>query len=192
MIIIGITGTLGAGKGTVVDYLVQNQGFKHFSVREFLIEEIKKRGMEVNRDSMVLVANELRASHTPWYIVEQLYLKAKESGQNCVIESIRTPGEVEMLAKQANFHLFAVDADPKTRYNRISLRKSETDSITYEEFIHNEQREMTSTDPNKQNISKCIEMSEYTFYNNVSIEELYDQINTYLTKIIKPWKNQNT
>jgi dephospho-CoA kinase len=168
----------------VVDYLVQNLGYKHYSVREFLTEEIIKRGMEVNRDSMVLVANDLRARHTPWYIVEQLYLKAKESGQNCVIESIRTPGEVELLAKQDNFHLLAIDADPKIRYDRISIRKSETDSIGFDEFIQNEQREMTSTDPNKQNISKCIEMSERTFYNNSSIDELYHQINTYLTKII--------
>lgn len=41
MIIIGITGTLGAGKGTVVEYL-KTKGFKHFSVREFLTQEIKK------------------------------------------------------------------------------------------------------------------------------------------------------
>ena len=184
MIIIGLTGTLGAGKGTVVDYLVQNMRYKHYSVREFLTEEINKRGLDVNRDSMVLVANELRAIHTPWYIVEQLYLIAKKSGHNCVIESIRTPGEVELLAKQENFHLLAIDADPMIRYKRISLRNSETDSISYDEFIQNEQREMTSTDPNKQNISKCIEMSERIFYNNTTIDELYDQINTYLTKII--------
>ena len=184
MIIIGLTGTLGAGKGTVVEYLVQKLGYMHYSVREFLTEEIKKRGLDVNRDSMVLVANDLRTRHTPWYIVEQLYLKAKQSEQNCVIESIRTPGEVEMLAKQPNFHLLAIDADPVVRYNRISMRNSETDSISYDEFIQNENREMTSSDPNKQNISKCIEMSERTFTNNDTIEELYHQISTYLTKII--------
>jgi len=184
MIIIGLTGTLGAGKGTVVDFLIQKLGYHHYSVREFLTNEIKRKGLEVNRDNMVSVANELRARYSPSYIVEQLYTKAKDSGQNCVIESIRTPGEVEMLAKQPNFHLFAVDADSKTRYNRISIRNSETDSITYEEFFQNEQREMNSDDPNKQNISKCIEMSEHTFFNNDSIEELYHQINKYLTKII--------
>ena len=44
MIIIGITGTLGAGKGTIVDYLVQEKGFKHYSVRNYLIKEIEKGG----------------------------------------------------------------------------------------------------------------------------------------------------
>ena len=37
--IIGITGTLGAGKGAVVEFLKQKD-FKHYSVRNFLIEEI--------------------------------------------------------------------------------------------------------------------------------------------------------
>ena len=97
MLIIGITGTLGAGKGTIVDYLIEEKGFKHFSVRAFISEEIKKRGMEVNRDSMTSVANDLRAQHSPAYIAEQLYEKAIKSKKNSVIESLRTSGEVELL-----------------------------------------------------------------------------------------------
>ena len=49
MIIIGITGTLGAGKGTIVDYLVKEEGFDHYSVRGFLLEEMKKMGMPCSR-----------------------------------------------------------------------------------------------------------------------------------------------
>ena len=80
MITIGITGTLGAGKGTIVDYLVQQRGFVHYSVRAFITEEIKRRGLEVNRDTMTLVGNDLRAQHSPSWIVEQLYEKAAASG----------------------------------------------------------------------------------------------------------------
>ena len=63
MIIIGITGTLGAGKGTIVDYMVNNLNFVHYSVRGFISEEIKRRGLEVNRDNLTAVANDLRASN---------------------------------------------------------------------------------------------------------------------------------
>ena len=87
MITIGITGTLGAGKGTIVDYLQKAKGFAHYSVRAFLIDEIKRRGLEVNRDSMTLVGNDLRAQHSPSWIVEQLYHQAQASG--CVIVKYR-------------------------------------------------------------------------------------------------------
>ena len=60
MKIIGITGTLGAGKGTIVDYLTKHHKFQHFSVREYLSKIIKSRGGEVNRDSLVATANEER------------------------------------------------------------------------------------------------------------------------------------
>ena len=176
MIVIGITGTLGAGKGTIVDYLVNEKGFEHFSVREFISEEIKHQGMPVNRDSMVLVANGLRAAHSPSYIVDCLFDKAVLTGKNCVIESIRTPGEVESLKKRGNFKLIAVDARPELRYKRILLRNSETDQVSFKTFQEDEMREMDLGDPNKQNLRRCIEMADYVFNNDSSINVLIQKV----------------
>ncbi|MCF8364626.1 MAG: AAA family ATPase [Bacteroidales bacterium] len=176
MIIIGITGTIGAGKGSIVDFLKEKKNFRHYSVRGFLIDEILKRGQKVDRDSMTDVANELRAKNSPSYIVDCLYEEAVKSGQNCVIESIRTPGEVLSLRSKENFNLFAVDCDPQIRFERIKTRASETDQVDYETFISNEKREMTTDDPNKQNLQKCIEMADYVFDNSGTIGELFDQV----------------
>lgn len=183
MITLGITGTLGAGKGTIVDYLVQQKGFVHYSVRAFITEEIQRRGLAVNRDTMTQVGNDLRAQHTPSWIVEQLYQQAAASGCNCIIESIRTPGEVTALRGKPNFYLFAVDADAKVRYERVVLRGSETDHIDYDTFLANEQREMQSDDPNKQNLSFCIREADYRFDNGGSIEQLHQQVEEVLQKI---------
>lgn len=174
--IIWITWTLWAGKWTIVDYLVQNKWFAHLSVRAYLIQEIEKRWMPVNRDSMVEVANDLRAKYGPSYIVEELYKQAKETGKDCIIESIRAEWEALALKWKDKFLLFSIDADPKIRYDRVVLRWSETDKISYDEFIMNEQREMENTDPTKQNLSKCIALSDYVFTNNGTLEELHDQI----------------
>ncbi|NVO03937.1 MAG: AAA family ATPase [Bacteroidetes bacterium] len=182
MIIIGITGTIGAGKGTIVDFLIE-KGFVHYSVRTFITQELNRRGIEVNRDNMVVVANEMRAKNSPSYIIEQLYEQASQSKQNCIIESIRTIGEVEQLKKYGNFCLFAVDAKPALRYNRILERNSETDQITYEVFLENEKREMTSDDMNKQNLSKCISMANYIIENNGTKEELNRKVEEILNDI---------
>lgn len=180
MKIIGITGTLGAGKGTIVDYLTTHHGFKHFSVRGYLLKIINQKGMEVNRDSMVDIANELRATNSPSFIAEELFKEAMESGQNCIIESIRTLGEVNALKTKGNFSLFAVDANRKLRYERILERASETDRISFDTFVENEEREMNSTDPNKQNIAACMQLADYTFTNDGSLEELYKEIDVVL------------
>jgi len=181
MLTIGITGTLGAGKGTIVDYLVKNKGFAHFSVRQFLIDEMKKKGMPINRDNMVVTANGLRAKHSPSFIIEELYKKAVKTNKDAVIESIRTPGEIAFLKKQGRFLLLAVDADPKIRYERIKLRKSSTDRINFKTFLANEQREMNTTDPNKQNLKVCIDRADIKLINNSTIEELYNQLEQKLT-----------
>lgn len=183
MIIIGITGTLGAGKGTVVDYLSRKKGFLHFSVRAYLKKEMQRRGMPNNRDSMAQLANELRAQNSPSYVTDQLYLESVKTGKNSIIESIRTPGEITSLRKNGAFYLIAVDADAATRFHRVKQRASETDHISFDTFLANEAREMNSTDPNKQNLKKCIEMADFHIDNNGDLANLETQVEQIILKI---------
>lgn len=188
MLIIGITGTLGAGKGTIVEYLKEKYDFAHYSVRSFLVREIEKRGLAVNRDSMVSVANDLRAKYHSGYIVEELYKEAvlenRNTKRNTVIESIRTKGEIEVLKGQEGFYLFAADANPKLRYERIKVRKSATDNISFEKFKHDEEREMQSDDPAKQNLKYCINQADFLFINEESLEELHTKVDEVMQKLL--------
>lgn len=184
-IIIGITGTIGAGKGTVVDYLVKNMGFIHFSAREDVInKEIEKRGLPITRDNMILVANDLRKNYGPSYVAEELFKMAQNSNKNCVLESLRTVGEIESLKNKGKFFLFAVNADQKKRYNRVQERKNlQSDNVSFEKFVEQEKTEMSADDPNKQNLSKCIEMADYVFDNNGTFEELYKKVDEVISKL---------
>ncbi len=171
MIVISITGTLGAGKGTVAEYFVKEKGFKHYSVRDFLINEINKRGLLINRDSMVEVANDLRKNNSPSYIIEQLVLKAKKNGENAVIESVRAVAEAKKL-KEMGALLLSIDAKQKLRYERVVKRGGVVDDITFEEFAFDEEREMNSDDPTKQSIADVMQMADIKIENNGTIGEL--------------------
>lgn len=183
MIVIGITGTNGAGKGTVVEYLIKKKGFVHYSVRDYLINKINEKKLPINRESMVLVANKLREEFGPSFIVEQLYEKALKTGNNCIIESIRTPGEAEFLKNKTSFVLLAVDAESKIRYERIKSRNSETDQITYKKFKETEDAEMRNADAFKQNLAACIAMADYKINNDSTVEDLYQKAEEIITKI---------
>lgn len=183
MRIIGITGTIGAGKGTVVDYLVTRYGFKHYSAREVFVEEIKRRNMPVNRDSMLIVANDLRTMHHPGWAIEQLYRRAVTNGGDAVIESVRALGEIEFLRSiPERFSLFAVDADPKLRYERVLVRRSVTDQVTFDEFIEKELREMNSQDPTQPNLAGCIALADHVMSNNGNIDDLHRKVDIALEK----------
>lgn len=183
-IIIGITGTLGAGKGAIVDYL-KTKGFAHYSVRAFLIEEINRRQMSITLESMIKVANDLRAQYGSSYIVEELYKKAlNSSNNNVIIESIRSTGEVEGLKKLGTCYLISVDAPLQTRYQRVIARNSDNaDILSFEEFVEKENVQMNNTDQNKGNIAKCMEMADYKIINEGTLEELHAQIEKILEKI---------
>ena len=174
---------MGAGKGTVVEYLRTQRQFAYFSVRQFLMEEVHRRGMEPNRDSLTFVANDLRQKHSPSYIVDELYKQAVEHGGNAIIESIRAVGEVESLRKKGSFVLVAVDAKPELRYERIQKRGSETDHIDFETFLANEKREMENTDPNKQNLKACMRMADIRLENNGSFDDLHHEIDRFLENL---------
>lgn len=182
MLTIGITGTLGAGKGTVVEYLVSQKKFKHFSASEYLTQELARLDRPINRDSMREIANEIRAKMGPDYITKILFEQAKVCGSSAIIESIRNLKEAEFIKLNGGY-LFAVDADQKTRYQRALIRGSQKDSVTFKEFQLQEEKESKNTDPNAQNLNKCILLSDYKFDNNGTVAELYKKIEDVIQKI---------
>ena len=181
-LILGITGTNGAGKGTVVEYLVKQKGFKHFSASGLITEEIIKRKMPVNRDNMILVGNDLRVKNGAGYIAEELIKRASNNKNDSIIESIRILSEIDKLREKGGI-LLAVDADQKLRYKRILLRGGDKDKVSLEQFVAQEKLEMKSNDQNKQNLLACIKETNYLIENNGTFEELNREIEKLLVKI---------
>lgn len=179
--IIGLTGTFGAGKGTVAEYLTKNKKFIYFSVRNFLAAEVLKEGKMVSRETLSKVGLELKSKHGADYVVKALMEQAKSEKHNIVIESLRSPVEAEYL-KSHGAKLWAVDADPKIRYARTTIGLKGADLISLDQFIANENKELESTETSKENLAEAIHMADEKIINNGTKEELYQAIDAALAK----------
>ena len=170
MILIGLTGTHGAGKGTVTNYLRRVHGFYCVSVSEFLAQEAVRRGMQPDRTARRNIANEYRAQGATG-LMEAVYATVPPDEMRVIIEPQYTLAEVAFVQEKGGV-LFAVDADRKVRYNRVHVRGSAKDDVSFEEFCRAETKEMGSEDPEKQSLRATIAAADVLIENSGSVEEL--------------------
>jgi dephospho-CoA kinase len=178
--IIGITGTSGAGKDTLAEHFVA-KGFEHISLSNIIREVLQEREMEITADSQYNVGNELREKEGLGVLAKRAVRKMGEN-KNYVITSIRSPFEAAELKKIKNFILFSVDAPIEMRYKRVLARLDRVDKITktFEEFKTREDREMESADQSHQQIKACMEMADCRLFNTGDREEYFQKADRLL------------
>ena len=178
--IIGITGTIGAGKGTVVEYL-KSKGFAHYSSSGLLTEILKERGEMIDRDGMARTAREIRAKDpngVPKLTYERL---KKDNPKSAILEALHTVGEAEFIRSVGGV-ILGVDADINIRYRRISKRGSEKDNVTFEKFVEQAKREDDGTEESGHNIRGVLKIADAVVTNNGTQEELFVQVEKALQK----------
>jgi dephospho-CoA kinase len=177
--IIGIAGTLGAGKGTVVDHL-KLKGFAHYSVSGRLGEILRERGLPEDRPNLSMLADELSDMY-PGGILEVMHSKAVEDGvENYILESIHRESEAEYVRSLGGI-ILALDVDPHVRYERSQLRQEgEKDNATFEEFLAAIEREEKGKGEGKPNINAVIKNADHTIMNAGTIEELHTKVEEWL------------
>lgn len=183
--IIGITGFLASGKGAVSE-LLKEKGFTIYSCSDIIREECIERSIELTRDNLQKIGNELRERFGANILTKRLAnkLKIEGLGRNYVIESIRNPAEIDELRKLSKFILVFIDAKAETRYQRAKERLKEKEHInSLNEFLDSEKKEMESKDPNSQQLLKCKQMAELTIDNNGTLEDLKKEVDDLLVKI---------
>lgn len=182
MFLLGITGTDGAGKGTVVEYLASRKGFFVCSARAILERELEARGLPKDRANLRLMGNELRRTQSADVLVSLFLARAEEArAERAILDSVRALAEVKRLKAEDGF-LVAVDADQNIRYERVIARASESDRVDFETFMAQEALEMN--DPAEGGMQKAAVMAaaDATLMNNGTREELYAQVDAMLEK----------
>lgn len=186
MKIIGLSGTNGSGKDTIANWLVKNHGYYFASAGEMLKDELKSRGLPLERENQRQVSAEWRREHGLAVIVDKAVEWAKAAGYDkVVVGSLRNTGEVERI-HELNGTMIWVDADPKTRYERITKvdRGRVEDRKTYEQFVAEQEAEMRwDGDPATLNLTGVKQMSD------MHIDNDYTDINEFIQEIERRLKD---
>jgi dCMP deaminase len=180
--IIGLTGKNGSGKTEVSDYL-KHRGFAYHSLSDEIRNEIRSRGLEITREVLIDVGNDLREKYGPGILAERI-LSNLEPGHNYVIDSIRNPSEVEVLKRLNGFVLFAVEAESRVRFDRSLKRGREGAAPSFEKFMEEEARELESNNPASQQLHATQRKADLVVSNNGSLEELHRKLDELLPPLM--------
>ena len=182
--VVGLTGKNASGKGTVAELLVKNQ-FIYHSLSDSLRDELKVLKKDETRENLIEIGNKLRENGGPGVLADKMIDKL-DLENNHIVDSIRNPVEVNSLRNKLLSHKFvliSIDADSRIRYDRLSLRGRIGDSDSWENFVDQEKQEENNDDPNKQQLSKTMNLADYFIDNSGTLEDLKKQVEDVLSRL---------
>lgn len=182
--IIGLTGKNASGKGEVAAYL-KTRGFTYHSLSDVLRDELRRRRKPITRNNLIFLGNKLRDENGPSVLADKI-LRKIEDDHHYVIDSFRNPEEVKAFrrTKIKDFLLISVEASPKTRFARMHLRNREQDATTYKEFLVQEKRELTSSEPTKQNLRATAALADHTVVNDGALDDLHERLGKLFARLL--------
>ena len=180
-IAIGLVGPIASGKGTVIKILSEKE-YSSYSLSDRIREEIKSRGMEITRDTLNTVSNELRENiGTDVWAKRTAELIEKENPEFVVIDAIRNPAEISYLKEKLGIKIIGIIANQARRYEWFHARTTNTAGVsTWEEFKELDDKELKQTGDHKQQVAECLELADIIIDNNGTIEDLKHKVEDYV------------
>lgn len=178
--IVGLTGKNGAGKGEVAEFL-KARGFLFHSLSDVIREDLKAKRLPITRENLIRAGNQLRATYGPSVLAERI-LQRLDPDKNYVVDSFRSPYEVEAFRRHGNFALLHVSAEARVRFERVRGRARENDPKTFDDFLKCEHAEDLDSETNQQ-LTKTAGLADLEIPNNGALEELHERVREALVKI---------
>ncbi len=166
-LVVGLTGPNASGKGEVAKFLATH-GFSVHSLSDMVRDEATRRGLDHNRDTLIRLGVAMRAEGGPGALARRVLSRLKG---RAVVDSIRSPGEVEVLRSLPRFVLLGIDAPQPLRFQRSLLRGRLGDGATLDEFARKEDRENSRTEAGQQLLA-TLALADIVINNDGTIEAL--------------------
>ena len=165
----GLTGRNASGKSTLVSWF-SNRGLRSVSCSDSIRAWLSEQGIESTREALIEGGRELRRRGGGGVLAEML-LEILD-GEDAVVDSIRTPAEVEALRNRGDFFLIEVRADSESRWKRMVDRGRSGDPSEKEVFLAQEAAEAKSDDEAGQALDATASQADITVLNDGTIADL--------------------
>lgn len=177
-LILGITGEMVSGKGTVAKYVCDKYGANSYKFSTILRDILDRVHLEHSRENLQNLSEVLRKTYGEDVMAKSITLDVqKDEGDVVVIDGIRRLPDIKFLKELPHFKLVYIDADMEIKHSRLLDRNENTDDAnkTFEQFKRDHEGEAESQ------IRGLREYSQYVIDNNGSLDNLYVQVD----KLIK-------
>lgn len=136
-IIIGISGEIASGKDTAARYLVDRYGAKLFMFSDPLRDVLSRLHLAQTRENLTRVSGVLRGAFGDDILSNSIAMDAAhDPSMLVVIDGVRRHTDIKAVSGLPEFSLVYVEADMRTRYERIVKRRQNADDATktFEDF----------------------------------------------------------
>ncbi len=185
--IVFIVGMAGSGKSFISDELVKG-GFSYVRFGQIVIDEVKKRALEINVENEKAVREELRKEHGMGAMAKlnmQTFDRLLKNS-DVVGDGLMGWTEYKMLKEKYGdaMYVLAVYAPPRLRYERLESRAVEGDTDSRFRSIPKEKSRARDY-AEIENIEKGgpIAMADFTIINTGTTEDIKIQLKKFLAQM---------
>jgi len=182
-LVLGVAGTIGAGKDVCTNYLKEKHKFSVVEMGDLVREEAKQNGMLEDRETLEMFSKKRTDAFGVGYWARKAIQKVEKlNSEKVAINGVRRPVDATLPKKVFGdkFKLVFIDADIELRFKRLRARKRVGDPKTVGEFKKQERAEWRLFD-----FEKVMKMADFTIKNETGLEDFHKQIDEIVSKLIK-------
>jgi dephospho-CoA kinase len=197
--VIGLTGPIASGKGLAVQAITEEfpDGEVHSELlSDYIREVVRADGKSLTRDTLREAGNALREEDGPGAWAQRMLNNLDLRGGILLVDSIRNPGEIEVLRKMFGDKLMvmATDAPLEDRIERVISRAKrhyrEEDDVDISEIEHQMRIEMEDNPETGFAIERCRELADVVSHGKESKQERMQEIQMAVRRFERILENQ--
>lgn len=181
-IILGITGEMACGKGTIAEYVVKKYDGSAHRFSTMLRDVLDRLHIEQTRENIVNISTVLRKTFGEDLMAKVMKHDAEnDEHEIVVVEGVRRMDDIKYLKELPHFKLIYIDATIEKRYERVIKRGENIGESqkTFDDFKKAHEYETEIQIPGLK------QYSNYVVNNDSEFEDLYKQVDDIIKENLK-------